>query len=190
MSQGSSSAVVDDKMSNAEAGGSRGGGQGGAVATHGGGSRPSGGGSAGGGRARSGGFFEQYKPDQGKWTRLGTFVGLGLLVAWGAIFLRERLQIYRGNEWWNMVVTDGIPLLFAVALGVLAWWVSYSNRTSSDFMIATEGEMKKVSWSTRRELIGSTKVVIMFTILLAVLLFFVDLGFQELFSRIGVLKVS
>jgi len=57
-------------------------------------------------------------------------------------------------------------------------------------MIATEGEMKKVSWSTRRELIGSTKVVIMFTIFLAVLLFFVDLGFQELFSRIGVLKVS
>ncbi len=55
-------------------------------------------------------------------------------------------------------------------------------------MIATEGEMKKVSWSTRRELLGSTKVVIALTVLMAVLLFVVDLMFQSLFSSIGVLK--
>jgi preprotein translocase subunit SecE len=62
------------------------------------------------------------------------------------------------------------------------------NRKSSDFMIATEGEMKKVSWSSRREVIGSTKVVILFTIALACFLFVVDLAFQTLFSAIGVLK--
>jgi len=55
-------------------------------------------------------------------------------------------------------------------------------------MIATEGEMKKVSWSTRHEVVGSTKVVIMFTLLLAVALFVVDLVFQRAFSWIGVLK--
>ncbi|MBU0718456.1 MAG: preprotein translocase subunit SecE [Planctomycetes bacterium] len=55
-------------------------------------------------------------------------------------------------------------------------------------MVATEGEMKKVSWSSKAEVIGSTKVVIMFTVLLAALLFVVDLVFQRFFTYIGVLK--
>jgi preprotein translocase subunit SecE len=37
--------------------------------------------------------------------------------------------------------------------------------------------------------IGSTKVVIVFTVLLAVLLFVVDVAFRTLFRTIGVLKV-
>jgi preprotein translocase SecE subunit len=56
-------------------------------------------------------------------------------------------------------------------------------------MIATEGEMKKVSWSSRRELIGSTKVVIVFTVAIAALLFVVDVGFVVLFGWLRVLKV-
>ena len=48
--------------------------------------------------------------------------------------------------------------------------------------------MKKVSWSSKREVIGSTKVVILFTVLLGVLLFVVDVLFQTLFKNIGVLK--
>ena len=55
-------------------------------------------------------------------------------------------------------------------------------------MIATQTEMKKVSWSSKREVIGATKVVILFTILLAALLFCVDLVFQFFFRGIGVLK--
>lgn len=135
-----------------------------------------------------GGLLRQYKPEQGKWTRMGTFVGLMSLVAWGGYFLYERLEIFSGDEPWRLVVSRGIPLAVVVLFGVLAWWVSYSHRSSSDFMIATEGEMKKVNWSTRREIIGSTKVVILFTVLLAALLFAVDLSFQTLFSWIGVLK--
>ncbi|MCH9001912.1 MAG: preprotein translocase subunit SecE [Planctomycetes bacterium] len=55
-------------------------------------------------------------------------------------------------------------------------------------MIATEGEMKKVSWSSKEEVIGSTKVVIMFTFMLALFLFVVDMVFQQAFRLIGVLK--
>ncbi len=134
-------------------------------------------------------IFKPYKPEQGKWTRLGTFLGLGAVVAWGAKFVYDRLQVYQGDEWWKLLITTGIPIVFMVVLGALSWWVAYGNRSSSDFMIATEGEMKKVSWSTRREIIGSTKVVIMFTALMAITLFVVDLLFQVLFRSIGVLKV-
>lgn len=134
------------------------------------------------------GVFKQYKPEQGKWTRLGTFVGLLTIAAWGAKFLYDRLQVYEGDEAWRLLITTGIPIAFLVVLGTFSWWLAYSSRKSSDFMIATEGEMKKVSWSTKNEIIGSTKVVIMFTVLLAMVLFVVDLLFQTMFSSIGVLK--
>ena len=79
-------------------------------------------------------------------------------------------------------------MAFGALCFYLAWRLTYAKRTTSDFMIATEGEMKKVNWSTRREVIGSTKVVIMFTAFMATFLFLADLGFQQLFKAIGALK--
>ncbi len=120
---------------------------------------------------------------------MGTFVVAGALVAWGAIYVHDQLQVYEDVEgWWGLFITTGIPILFAVVVGCLAWWVVFGKRTSGDFMIATEGEMKKVNWSTRSEVIGSTKVVILFTALMAAVLFVVDLAFQGFFRFIGVLK--
>jgi preprotein translocase subunit SecE len=136
------------------------------------------------------GFFRYYKREQGKWTRLGTFIGLSAIVAWGAFFVYDRLRIYEGDEAWRIWITTGIPLAVLGLFVAFSWWISYSGRASSDFMIATEGEMKKVSWSTKREIIGSTKVVIMFTVLLAMILFVVDFLFQMLFASIGVLKTA
>jgi len=141
-------------------------------------------------RPRSGGgLFGQYKPEQGIWTRRGTFIGAGLIVAWGAKFIYDQLSIYESNEAWSVLITTGIPVLFAVVLGSIAWRLSFTNRKTGDFMIATEGEMKKVSWSSKKEVIGSTIVVIAFTVLLAVLLFSVDVLFQFIFKSINVLKV-
>ncbi len=139
--------------------------------------------------APEGGFFERYKPEQGKWTRTGTFVGLLALIVWGGLFLNERLDVFAGDAWWQLLITPGIPLILVTVCGFAAWWISYCRPQSSDFMIATEGEMKKVSWSSRREVIGSTRVVIVITLLLAVMLFSVDLLFQTFFRWMGVLKV-
>lgn len=47
--------------------------------------------------------------------------------------------------------------------------------------------MKKVSWSSRKEIIGSTKVVIITTLILTAILFAVDLLFTQLFVWIKVL---
>ena len=142
-------------------------------------------------RAGERGLFAQYKADQGIWTRRGTFTGGVLLIAWGAMFLKDQLAVYEDIEGWQgLLITPGIPFLFAVVVGALAWRIAFVSRKSSDFMIATEGEMKKVSWSSKREVIGSTKVVILFTVLLAVVLFAVDFVFQRIFMYIDVLKVS
>jgi preprotein translocase SecE subunit len=55
-------------------------------------------------------------------------------------------------------------------------------------MIATEGEMKKVNWSTRREVTGSTTVVIALTVFIALLCFLFDTVFNVVFKWLGVLK--
>lgn len=149
-----------------------------APASHGGARRPEAG----------GGLLTQYKPEQGWYTRVCTFIGAGVLVAWGAKFLNDRLKVFEGDEGWRLLITPGIPLLVLVLLGAFAWWFSFVNAKASDFMIATEGEMKKVSWSSRREVVGSTKVVILFTLLFSAFLFLMDVVAQQLFSWIGVLK--
>ncbi|MBI4716392.1 MAG: preprotein translocase subunit SecE [Planctomycetes bacterium] len=145
-----------------------------------------GGGGGGGGGGRR--FFESYKREQGKSVRVGSFCGALALIGWGAMFLYDRLAIYEGDEAWRLLITPGIPLLVFTLFAAAAWWVIFAHRSTGDFMIATEGEMKKVSWSSKKEIIGSTKVVIVFTFLLALIIFVVDVAFQALFTWIGVLR--
>ncbi len=134
-------------------------------------------------------FFELYKRSQGSYTRGGTALGAGILILAGADFMYEQLGVYRNEEAaWTLWLQAGVPLLLVVVMGLLTFWVVGVNRKACDFMIATEGEMKKVNWSTRREIIGSTKVVIMFTAMMAVILFVVDIVFMTFFAWIGVLR--
>jgi preprotein translocase subunit SecE len=74
-----------------------------------------------------------------------------------------------------------IPAGLFVALGLLIFWL-VNKQTVADFMIAAEGEMKKVSWSSRKEITVSTFIVIVLVILLAIFLGFTDLGFQIFFG--------
>jgi len=62
-----------------------------------------------------------------------------------------------------------------------------ANRKTTEFLIATDNEMKKVNWSTRKDIIGSTWVVIAAAFLMAAGLFAVDIGFSWFFKTIGVL---
>jgi preprotein translocase SecE subunit len=45
---------------------------------------------------------------------------------------------------------------------------------NADFLIATDREMKKVNWTSRKELTGSTRIVIIFMFSIAFFLFTVD----------------
>jgi len=69
----------------------------------------------------------------------------------------------------------------------LYWFVGLA-RKPVEFLIATDGEMKKVNWTSYREVKGSTIVVIVATFLIAGLLYLVDMGFSFLFSAMGVLE--
>jgi preprotein translocase subunit SecE len=71
-------------------------------------------------------------------------------------------------------------VLFLV-LAYLIYWVV--NRPSiADFMINAEGEMKKVSWSTRQEITVSTIIVIVVVLIMATLLGTTDFAFSLFFD--------
>jgi preprotein translocase SecE subunit len=61
--------------------------------------------------------------------------------------------------------------------------------TFAEFLIATEAEMNKVSWSTRRRLAQDTVVVLLTTLIMTLFLLVVDLFWGWLLSRstVGVL---
>jgi len=134
-----------------------------------------------------------YKQGQGKYTRGVTFaagITLGGLIA---KFIWD--QLYGLYSYKSSAASIGfylsyiIPLTFFVAIGIMMYKIVNWPR-SADFLIATEGEMKKVSWSSKKELIGATKVVIITTFLLAAMLGAVDLAFAFFFKEIGVLQVA
>lgn len=137
----------------------------------------------------TGGGLRIYKSGQGYYTRMGTAIGAGVLIAWGAYFLLDELSASLDpNAGYYYPVQYGVAVAFILALGALLYWVVGLNRRANDFFIATEGEMKKVNWSSRQEVIRSTKVVIVSVVLMAILLFVADVLFMEFFSFIKVLK--
>ncbi|HEY7086639.1 MAG TPA: preprotein translocase subunit SecE, partial [Tepidisphaeraceae bacterium] len=81
----------------------------------------------------------------------------------------------------------GITAGFIAAAALLSWYIM-NKPDNVDFLIATDSEMKKVNWTSKKELIGSTKVVIFFMIVIAAVLFFIDVFFGYVFYWVRVLK--
>jgi preprotein translocase subunit SecE len=68
-----------------------------------------------------------------------------------------------------------------VILSLLIFWL-VNKPSVANFMIAAEGEMKKVSWSSRQEIVVSTSIVIVVVIVMATLLGTTDFGFTLFFN--------
>jgi preprotein translocase SecE subunit len=89
------------------------------------------------------------------------------------------------------VYIQGAAAVIVIAVfGVIGYWLIGRKPAVVDFMIATEGEMKKVNWSTWREIRGSTAVVIGLTIFIALLCSAYDFLFATFFRLIGVLETT
>ena len=144
---------------------------------------------------RSGpGFFTIYKKGQGYWTRMGTLAGVTLL----GVMLAYTLWVHippvffdpsaEGQQKGNRV-SGAIAAGFLLIYGFIA--IRLMNKPKNvDFLIATDSEMKKVNWTSRRELIGSSKVVIAFMFMIAIYLFLNDIIFGYLMFFMKVLKTT
>jgi len=160
---------------------------------------------------RGPGFFTIYKRGQGYWTRMGTAVGallLGALTAYNLYTYLPALMDFGPSEAARKTMSAqqigdaiargarleqniaiGVALGFAALFGFFAWRMM-NKPANVDFLIATDSEMKKVNWTSRKDLIGSTKVVIIFMFLIAFFLFVIDIVFSYFFFLINVLKSS
>lgn len=119
--------------------------------------------------------FRIYKSGQGRYVRVGTAIAAALVAlalcyyTWGVL----SRHVSDGFAYKVYVVYAVPAVLFAVLAAATAYYLNHSK--TADFLIATESEMKKVSWSGKAELVGSTVVVIVTVFLLAVFIFVADL---------------
>ena len=130
-----------------------------------------------------------YKSGQGYWVRLMSAIAYGVVIILGLNWLWGWLATMTfGVE--TVYVQVGAILAAFVFFGLIGFWFLGSKKRTVEFLIATEGEMKKVNWSSRRELQRSTGAVIFLTLLLAFYCFVFDRIFFFIFYQMGVIDAS
>jgi len=122
-----------------------------------------------------------HKPKQGRLVRRGTEVALVVILTIGLWRLHDTLYSY------EPAVRLGVPLAVGLVLG---WFIFRLMQYPpfGEFLLATEAEMNKVSWTSREDLYRATTVVLTTVVLMAVYLFGVDFLWSNLLQIIGVLK--
>jgi preprotein translocase SecE subunit len=148
-----------------------------------------------------------YKGNQGVRVRRGTIVGVLAVGVCGIItmvshgyFGRERPDaagnLMPNDFVWKVPYShELIPLMFKVHLimpivfGALLLWIAWrvvNIPAFADFLIATEAEMNKVSWTNRKRLGQDTVVVLTTVFLFTAFLFIVDVIWIKVLSAPGI----
>ena len=133
-----------------------------------------------------------FKKTQGQLVRRLTLLGF-LIVGGSGIWSLVAHDMLKTGDWITTIPFSNIqiPLLPAVSysvpvlLAVFIFWIGYrliNMPTFGDFLIATEAEMNKVSWSTRKSLTKDTIVVLVTVFIITTFLLIVDLFWGWLLS--------
>lgn len=151
---------------------------------------------------------DRYKPNQGVRVRRATLLGLLVLLGAGVLVLHSHSTLYvpsppAAPEWalqipftnWRIPILPDVEITLPIILGILAFWVSYrivNWPLFADFLIATEAEVNKISWPTKKSVVQDTIVVLATVFLLTIFLFFTDLLWGWVLSSryINVLRVN
>lgn len=152
-----------------------------------------------------------YKGNQGVRVRRGTIMGIlavgvsGIITMythrmlgadrsdyandwyWLVPFSRQLVRVGEVNEVMNTYVylMFKVHVMLPIVLGVLLLWFAWrvvNIPVFADFMIATEAEMNKVSWTNRKRLWQDTVVVLVTVFLFTIFLFVVDIIWIKVLS--------
>lgn len=128
--------------------------------------------------------LEVYKPDQAVTSRWILAVSAMSLILFGCYQLFYSLpEGARGHAFGGFrPLGEEFPASWALIISVVlavggafgSWWAVNHPRLV-DFLAETEIEMTKVSWSSRREVMGSSLVVIATVIILGIWIALVDI---------------
>jgi preprotein translocase SecE subunit len=146
------------------------------------------------------GWFSSHQYKRSLGLRVRRLTILGILLVGGSGVYSMYFQGVLPENWTLAMPFDAKPVtvltdaryVIPLALILLTLWVAWravNVPTFAEFLIATEAEMNKVSWSTRRRLAQDTVVVLLTTLILTLFLLVVDLFWGWLLSRstVGVL---
>ena len=136
-----------------------------------------------------------YKRNQGQRVRRYTLMGF-LLIGWSgvySIFVHDAVGKgawtlalpFTGDPPTRLSLLSDVEFTVPILLAAVAFWVSWravNMPVFADFLIATEAEMNKVSWPTRKGLIQDTVVVLATTVILTLFLLVVDWFWGTLLS--------
>jgi len=114
--------------------------------------------------------MEIYRKGQGVVARMCMSAVIGAV----GIFITRALYYIVYDRFNNQTYAIATSAAGVLVFGVIAF-ILYNHHKLSDFMIETEGEMKKVSWPTKKELITSTIIVVLTVIILGVYIGGLDL---------------
>jgi preprotein translocase SecE subunit len=156
------------------------------------------------GRVEDQGWFTTapYKRSQGLRVRRGTIIGVLALAGCGIYTMLNRNPL--SGDWdlaipfvndWDLTILPYKRYTLTLLLAAGALWFAWrvvNYPAFADFLIATEAEMNKVSWTTRKRLVQDTIVVLTTVLLLTLFLFFVDILWFKILSNplIKVLQVD
>lgn len=137
------------------------------------------------------------RPGLGRAVRLTAYGGMLAMTAFGAYAMYMAPSI--ASSWWKTVFGPLTifgkeftikPMLFpsaGVFFTVMSGVFLMLNREKwSDFLIETEGEIKKVSWPARKEYMGSAMIVVLVVAVVSLFLHYVDAGLSRLMQYMGV----
>jgi preprotein translocase SecE subunit len=143
-----------------------------------------------------------YKRSQGLRVRRATILGVLAIVGCGIYVLvtGSGFGSAESPHWAvtlpftgrSVVLLRDVRFTMPIVLTAAALWFAWrlvNFPAFADFLIATEAEMNKVSWTTPRRLFQDTIVVLTTVILVTVFIFAVDLFWGWALSRVGVLYV-
>lgn len=128
-------------------------------------------------------IFEIYKRGQGKYTRLSSAFAIAIIAGLGCWQLYNKLDAasWGLSSQAALWIATLVPAGLFVILALVTFWL-INKPSVANFMIAAEGEMKKVSWSSRQEIAVSTIIVIVVVIFMAILLGTTDISFRTFFT--------
>jgi len=129
-----------------------------------------------------------HRPNEGYYTRVVSAAGAGLVILTAAAWVWSELAQIGDDETRSIAQTVS-AVVIVLGLGAISFWIM-NKPNVVDFFVATESEMRKVNWPTKRELVGSTWVVICGTFMLVATLFVFDIFFLWFFGKIGILQVG
>ncbi|GIW80710.1 MAG: hypothetical protein KatS3mg105_2517 [Gemmatales bacterium] len=143
--------------------------------------------------------IKRFKASQGLRVRRGTMLGILILTGSGIWTLITRELLVGAGDWrlaipytdrYIVLLPDlqfTLPLLLAAGSLWLAFRV-VNLPVFADFLIATEAELNKVSWPTRRRLMQDTVVVLVTVLILTVFLFVVNVAWRAVLTKLTVLR--